>query len=149
MEQIRTEPGQTISGYDRRRCSSSAEWSAINPLRLVDITQFPRYFSLQICERLLIVIDVQHKSMDVYSIVMLNLSTSTEQPEIELGRSSLPSGYLSGINGAIIHPPSDPVKRPKIGLGLHLFNAAALLAGVGFGSDIRLVSTTQPMQFRR
>lgn len=94
-------------------------------------------FLCRFCERLLI------------AIVILNLSTSTERPEIELGRSSLPSGYLSGINGAIIHPPSDPVKRPKMGMGLHLFNAAALLAGVGFGSDIRLISATQPMQFRR
>ena len=66
---------------------------------------------------------------------------------------SLPPGYVAGINGSSGSSSSDS-KRSKGGLEFHLFNAAAILAGVALGGDIRYSGVTmlhpsRPTQNRR
>lgn len=67
----------------------------------------------------------------------------------------LPPGYVAGINGSTGSAGSSTdSKRSKGGLEYHLFNAAALLAGVALGGDIRysgitMLQPSRPPQHRR
>ncbi|XP_059351844.1 mitogen-activated protein kinase kinase kinase 11-like isoform X2 [Daphnia carinata] len=87
-----------------------------------------------------------------------SLSTSSTLPELDRMDNgstprSLPPGYVAGINGSSASGSAD-TKRAKGGLELHLFNAAAMLAGVALGGDIRYSGVTmlqpiRPSQNRR
>ncbi|XP_046647838.1 mitogen-activated protein kinase kinase kinase 11-like isoform X1 [Daphnia pulicaria] len=87
-----------------------------------------------------------------------SLSTSSTLPDLDrMDNGSvprpLPPGYVSGINGSSGNSSSDS-KRSKGGLEYHLFNAAAMLAGVALGGDIRYSGVTilhpsRPAQNRR
>lgn len=87
-----------------------------------------------------------------------SLSTSSTLPELDRMDNgstprSLPPGYVAGINGSSTGGSAD-TKRTKGGLEFHLFNAAAMLAGVALGGDIRysgvtMLHPTRPSQNRR
>ena len=54
---------------------------------------------------------------------------------------SLPPGCVAGITGSSVSAGLDS-KKTKGGLEFHLFNAAAMLAGVALGGDIRYSGVT-------
>lgn len=68
---------------------------------------------------------------------------------------SLPAGYMAGVNGSTGNATTgSDSKRAKAGLEHLLLNAAALLAGVGLGGDLRysgvnVIQPTRTPQHRR
>lgn len=56
-------------------------------------------------------------------------------------------GYATSINGT--NAGTTESKRPKQGLEYHLFNVAALLAGVGLGGDVRCSTRLQSREATR
>lgn len=65
------------------------------------------------------------------------------QQNLIIDDRSLPPGYVAGINGSTgSGGSSTDSKKSKGGLEYNLFSAAALLAGVAFGGDIRYAGPT-------
>ena len=65
-------------------------------------------------------------------------STLVKLDRMDDSPRALPPGYVAGINGSTgSGSSSSDSKRSKGGIEFHLFNAAALLAGVALGGDIR------------
>ena len=84
-----------------------------------------------------------------YYVLNLKLGQHTDRMDENLTKKSVPLGYASGINGANAGI-AELLKRPKQGLEYHLFNVAAMLAGVGLGGDVRCstgLQSTRPKKY--